>query len=86
MERLHVFGMIGILAMPSGTGENAYSTRIQKHLPGDVEQAFGLCAIPDSFCAARFLGQNPKSFKHPEHMARLQSRCGFGILGSLRRP
>jgi len=44
---LHVFGMIGILAMSSGlgttasklrgTGESAYSTLIQKHLPGDVE-------------------------------------------------
>jgi hypothetical protein len=41
---LHVFEMIGILAMPSGvgttasklrgTGENAYSTLKQKHLPG----------------------------------------------------
>jgi hypothetical protein len=44
---LHVFGMIGILAMSSGvgttasklrgTGESAYSTLIQKHLSGDVE-------------------------------------------------
>jgi hypothetical protein len=45
--RLHVFGTIRILAMPSGggttatkprgTGESAYSTLIQKHLPCDVQ-------------------------------------------------
>jgi hypothetical protein len=43
-----------------GTGESAYSTLIQKHIPGNVEQAFGLRPIPDSFCAAPFLRQNPQ--------------------------
>jgi hypothetical protein len=68
---LNDLGMIGILAMPSGvettaaepkgTGEGAYSTLIQKHLPGDVSRPFALRPIPDSFCAAPFSGQNPET-------------------------
>jgi hypothetical protein len=44
-----------------GTGESAYSTLIQKHLPGDVSRPFALRPIPDSFCAAPVSGQNPET-------------------------